>query len=122
MLGRSSSKMSCRFGGEWVWGAVDDELEGGSWDKGASWEGGWAAGVEEKMERQLDALVRNPENFSERPSYSTPDQPPEESVLRENCSSMLLRHSRMSYPNSRESTRNVAVFAVPAGPVRTRMR
>lgn len=105
-----------------MWRVVDDELEGGSWDEGAAWESGWASGVEEKMERQLDALVRNPENFSESPSYSTPDHPPEKSLLRENCSSMLLRHFRMSYPSSLESTRNVAVFAVPAGPVKTRMR
>ncbi len=101
---------------------VDEESEAGSWDERDACEAGWAEGVEEKIERQLDALVRNAENFSERPSYSTPDQPLEKSVLRENCSSILLRHSRMSYPSSRERTRKVAVFAVPAGPVKTRMR
>lgn len=35
---------------------------------------------------------------------------------------MLFRHSRISKASSLAKTRNVDVFAVPAGPVRARMR
>lgn len=35
---------------------------------------------------------------------------------------MLFRHSRISKSSSLDKTRNVEVFAVPAGPVRARMR
>ena len=41
---------------------------------------------------------------------------------RENCSAMVFLHSSISNPISRESICMVAVFAVPAGPVSTRMR
>ena len=69
--------------------------------------------------RQDAALVRNVWNFSDKLSYAEPFQLSSE---RENCSSMVFRHSIISNPSSLERTRIVAVFAVPAGPARTSMR
>ena len=72
-----------------------------------------------KSERQLAARVRKVRNFSASPSYSVD---PQSSFSAGKWSSVVLRHSRISYPSSADSTRMVAVLAVPAGPVKTRMR
>lgn len=102
--------------------ADDAAVEGGAREEREPWVDWESLGPDDefaKMERQLDALWMKVRNFSERPSYSTPSHP---SSARRKRSSIVFLHSRMSYSNSAESTRTVAVLAVPAGPVRTRMR
>ena len=86
----------------------------------AGWDGCDAEAEVENRLLHADARVKNASNFAKRVSLSPVYVPSGSSSLYDRVSETCtpFRHSRISKPSSRASTCMVAVFAVPAGPVR----